>query len=174
MTRTRTAAVLMLLALTVGACGDNGDAVASSSISAMLLKQQKTSTNGQLFALTKKNADCIGSGMVDKVGRKKLMTYGLIDKNNKAKGNVGDLKMSATDAKATTGVFFSCADITTMIKKAIDKNASSLPAKAKTCIDSSLDEKTLRTAITYIFQGNQDQFQKSLTAPLTKCAGTTN
>jgi hypothetical protein len=162
-------AVLLTVALLgVGACGSNDDAKASKSISDSLMKSSSSSTS-KLLSMKRKDADCIGDGLVAKVGTDKLKKYGLLTKDLKSKDSISDTKMSAGDAKVATGVLFGCTDVEAMMESAIDKS-SSVPKQMKACVDKALTKSTLRPVFEEIFQGKQDQATKSLTEPLTKCA----
>jgi hypothetical protein len=170
MRKTWTAMVLAALALSLSACGNNGDDEAAQNISNSIVKAQKSSSSSsQFFAVDRKGADCIGKGLVDKVGTDKLQKYGLLDKDNKVKGNVTGLKMSAGDAKSATGVLFGCTDVQTMIKKAIS-GSGSVPKAMRACVDKTLTEDNLRSMFTQIFQGDSSAAQKALVQPMTKCA----
>ena len=76
MKTTLAAAAATLLALSLSACGaGNDDAEASKAISASIMKSQNASGNeaaSQLLSLKKKEADCIGDGLVDKIGTDQL------------------------------------------------------------------------------------------------------
>jgi hypothetical protein len=165
------AAVLAALALTVSACGGNGDdSKAAKNISASIMQSQKGSGSTQFLTLKKKDADCIGKGLVDKVGTDNLKKYGVLDKNLKpSKNGISDVKMSAADAKSTTSVLFGCADVEKMMQSAINKSGQ-IPKTMQTCVDKALSGDNLRPMFTQLFQGNTDAAQKALTGPMTKCA----
>ena len=164
-----TAAVLTVLAFTLSACG-NDDAEASKAISDSIMKSQKSQQgSSQFFAMKRKDADCIGEGLVDKIGTDQLQKYGLLTEENKTKKGVGDVKMSKSDSESATGVLFDCTDVEGMMKSAIAKSGS-VPAQMKDCVNQTLTEKNLRPMFSKIFQGKQEEAQKDLTAPMMKCA----
>lgn len=170
MTKTLTAAVLTVLALTLSACGSNDDAKAAKSLSESIMKQQKSAgSTPQLFSVKQKDADCIGNGMVKKIGTDQLKQYGILDKDLKAKKQVNGVKMSAGDATSATDVFFGCTDILSMVRSAIAKSGT-VPARMRTCVDKSLTEATIRPYFVSTFQGKSSQAQRNLTAPMSKCA----
>lgn len=194
MKKTLTASVLGTLLLSLTACGGSGgsgstaassrstqDVKASKSISASIMKSQKAATgSSQFFSMSQKDADCIGNGLVDKIGVKQLQTYKLLDKDLKTSGSVTNAKMSAKDAGSASGVLFGCTDVQGMMKKAISKSGN-LPPTMKPCVDKTLTESNLKSMFTQIFQGQQQAAQKELVTPLMKCAtaaagggGTTN
>jgi hypothetical protein len=172
MTKTLTAAVLTVLALVLSACGSNGDdQAAAQSISDSIMKAQKSSSDSasQFFSMKRKDADCIGKGLVDKIGTDQLKKYGLLTKDNKTKGDVTQVKMSAGDAKQATDVLFGCTDVEGMMQTAMDKSGS-VPKAMKACVTKTLNEKNLRGMFTSIFQGQQQAAQKKLVTPMMKCA----
>ncbi len=170
MRKTWTAAVLTTLALLVSACGSNGDDEAAQNISDSIMKAQKSSSSSsEFFSVKRKDADCIGKGFVDKIGTDQLQQYGLLDKDNKVKGNVTGLKMSAGDAKSATEVLFGCTDVQSMIKKAM-ANTGQVPKAMKACVDKALTEDNLRSMFNELFQGDSKAANKALVQPMTKCA----
>ena len=184
MKKTLTASVLGAVLLSASACGGSGgtdatsstrstqDVQASKSISASIMKSQKAATGStQFFAMSQKDADCIGNGLVDKIGVKQLQTYKLLDKNLKTRNSVTNAKMSAKDAESASGVLFGCTDVQGMMKQAISKSGN-LPPAMKPCVDKTLTEAHLKSMFTQIFQGRQQAAQKELITPLMKCATT--
>ena len=102
---------------------------ASKSISASIMKGQKAATGStQLFSMSQKDADCIGNGLVDKIGVEQLQTYKLLDKNLKTNDSVTNAKMSAKDAGSASDVLFGCTDVQGMMKQAITKSGNLPPA----------------------------------------------
>ena len=198
MTKTLTAAVLAVLMLLLTACGGGSDSDSSSSSSSssastsssaatsatasdddakaaksisdsMVQATKSGSSTSQLLSLDRKDADCIGTGMVDKVGTTKLQKYGMLTEDMEAGTAMAGLKMSKADADATTGVVFGCTDVETMISKAINKTGT-IPKKVQRCVDKTLTEERLRPMFTKIFQGQQAAAQEELTTPLLACA----
>ena len=173
MKTTLAAAAATLLALSLSACGaGNDDAEASKAISASIMKSQNASGNeaaSQLLSLKKKEADCIGDGLVDKIGTDQLREYKLLTKDNKAGQDVTTVKMSEGDAKATTDVLFGCTDVPGMMKKAMNSSGQ-VPAQMRSCVDKTLNEQALRGMFTNVFQGNEEQAKKDLIQPMMKCA----
>lgn len=165
------AATATLLALTLGSCGSNDDAEASQAISASIMKSQSSSGDSasQLLSLKKKEADCIGSGLVDKIGTDQLKQYKLLTKDNKAGQNVTQVKMSKGDAESATDVLFGCTDVPAMMKKAM-KDSGQVPAQMRACVDKTLNEQALRGMFTNVFQGNEEQARKDLITPMMRCA----
>lgn len=177
MKTTLAAATATLLALTLGSCGSNDDAEASQAISASIMKSQSSSGDSasQLLSLKKKEADCIGSGLVDKIGTDQLKQYKLLTKDNKAGQDVTTVKMSKGDAESATDVLFGCTDVPGMMKKAMNSSGQ-VPAQMRACVDKTLNEQALRGMFTNVFQGNEEQAKKDLITPMMRCAkpGATN
>jgi hypothetical protein len=165
------AATATLLALTLASCGSNDDAEASQAISASIMKSQSSSgdSGSQLLSLKKKEADCIGSGLVDKIGTDQLKQYKLLTKDNKAGQDVTQVKMSKGDAESATDVLFGCTDVPAMMKKAMNSSGQ-VPAQMRACVDKTLSEQALRGMFTNVFQGNEEQARKDLITPMMRCA----
>jgi hypothetical protein len=164
-------ATATLLALTLASCGSNDDAEASQAISASIMKSQSSSgdSGSQLLSLKKKEADCIGSGLVDKIGTDQLKQYKLLTKDNKAGQDVTQVKMSKGDAESATDVLFGCTDVPAMMKKAMNSSGQ-VPAQMRACVDKTLNEQALRSMFTNVFQGNEEQARKDLITPMMRCA----
>ena len=190
MIKTLTAAVLVVLLFALGACGGSGDsdsdssapkssasatpdgdeATAAKSISDSLMAAQKSGdSTSQLLSMKREDADCIGEGMVDKVGTDQLQKYGMLTKDMKAGTNLSSLKMSKADAASTTDVVFGCTDVEAMMKNAMGKSGT-IPKQMRGCVDKVLTEENLRPMFGKIFEGKQAAAQKELTAPLIACA----
>jgi hypothetical protein len=171
MTKTLTLAVLTVLAFALSGCGNGDDTKASKAISDSIIKSQKKTadSSSQFFTMDRKDADCIGDGLVDKIGTDQLKEYGLLTEKLKTKESVTNLKMKAADAKSATSVLFDCTNVEDMMQTAITKSGS-VPAAMKACVNKTLTEKNLRPMFTKIFQGKQSEAQKDLTAPMMKCA----
>ena len=172
MKTTMAAAAATLLALSLSSCGGNDDAEASKAISASIMQSQSSSGNqaaSQLLSLKKKDADCIGDGLVDKIGTDQLREYKLLTKDNEAAKDITTVKMSEGDAKATTNVLFDCTDVPGMMKKAMNSSGR-VPAEMRDCVDKALNDQALRGMFTHVFQGNDEQAKKDLIRPMMKCA----
>lgn len=194
MTRTLTAAVVAVLLMLLTACGGGSDSESSSDPSASASSSAVTSatseddataakaiadsfmdaqksggSTAQLLRLKRKDADCVGSGMVDEVGTAQLQEYGLLTKDMKVGANISSLKMSKTDAEATSQVLFTCTDVEKMMRDAV-AGSGAIPQRVQGCVNRALDEEALRPMFTKIFQGRSAEAQRELTAPLLRCA----
>ena len=98
MKKTLAAAGALLLTFGLSSCGGGGDdAAASQALSDSIMKSQKSGSNdaaSSLLDLKQKEADCIGDGLVDKIGTDQLKEYKLITADNKANKDVTAVKMS--------------------------------------------------------------------------------
>jgi hypothetical protein len=171
MTKTLAAGLLAVMALLLTGCGgNNDDAQAANAISDSIMKEQKSSgQSSQFFSMDKKDADCIGKGLVDKIGTDQLQKYGVLTKDNKTKSDVTNVKMSEGDAKSATDVLFKCTDVQGMMQKALDQSGN-VPAAMKDCVHKVLNDDNLRAMFEKIFAGQQDEAQKALVQPMMKCA----
>jgi hypothetical protein len=164
-------AVLAGLTLSTGCAssGDDDDAKAARAISNAIVTQQKSAQGpAALLAIKRKDADCVGKGLVDKLGTDKLKKYGVLTDDAKAKKEVTDVKMSAGDAATATDVLFGCVDVEARVEEAMAKSGTITP-QLRTCVNRVLTEKTLRAVFSGVFQGRQGTPQR-LVGPLTKCA----
>jgi hypothetical protein len=169
MHKTLAAVLTAVLALSLSSCGNDDDAKASKSISASILKSQKQSSGtGQFFNLKKEEADCIGSGLVDKIGTDQLTQYKLLTKDLKANKDVTNAKMSTGDAKAATKVLFGCTDVSGKVQKAVDKTGQ-IPAAMKSCVHKALNDTTLRPMFEKVFAGKAQEATQGLLQAMSKC-----
>jgi hypothetical protein len=173
MRRMLAAAVVAAVTFSVSGCGGtdtDDDAEASQAISDSIVKQQSSDSGpGALLSLRRTEADCIGKGMVDKIGVDELRTSGLLTEDNKVKGSVTEAKLPVADARTATEVLFGCADIEAMVEKGLARSGNISP-KMKPCVNKVVDEKSLRPMFTEYFQGNKDAPQK-LVQPMLRCIG---
>jgi hypothetical protein len=155
---------LVVLLLALAGCGGGGDegggdggtsaedAKAADSISSTIQKTSSLQSAG--VTLTSSDADCIGKGFVDKIGRENLQKYGLIDKNDGPGtiGASGTLHMSAADARSAAQVLADCVDLKKILSDALSQGTD-LTAKQKECVTDKLDEATLTKVFASVFQG---------------------
>lgn len=163
------AAALTVLALSsVAACGGNNDATAAKSISDSIVADQK-SGNTQVLDVNRQGADCIGKGLVDKIGTDKLQKYGLLTKDLKMNKDVTAVHMSAPDAKAAADTFFACTDVMKMMRTVMSANTAINP-KIKACFDKALTKPTVHGMFVSMFEGKQAEATKNLSQTLMRCA----
>lgn len=162
------AVVLAALTLTTAGCGNKDDEKAASAISGSIMKEQKSGGAASTVQITQKQADCIGNGMVDKIGTDQLQKYGVMTKDLKVNKDVTAVKMSHGDAVSATDTFFNCADVMGMMKKAMD-GAGQMPTEVKACMDKALTESAVRQMFVGMFSGDKNA-SKGLTSSMMKCA----
>jgi hypothetical protein len=109
----RTFGVAAVLVLTLTSCGQDEKA-ASQAISASIME-----SSNETFEVTQEQADCIGDGMVDRIGVEKLTDYGIITEDLKAEGRIENVEMSEGDASSAADVMSECADIKELFTSAI-------------------------------------------------------
>ena len=170
MKKTLAAGVLAALTLLLAGCGNGNDDVAAQSISNSIMKEQKSgSATGQFLKMEQKDADCIGNGLVDKIGTDQLKKYKMLTSDNKASKDVTAVKMSGSDAKKATDVLFGCTDVPGMMNKAM-MSSGQVPAAMQDCVKKTLNETSLRAMFTHVFTGDEAAARKDLVEPMMKCA----
>ena len=168
MKKTLVAVVLAALALTTTGCGNKDDETAAKSISTSIMKEQKSGST-QVMQVKQGDADCIGKGLVDKIGTDQLQKYKLLDKNLKMNENLTSVKMSQKDATSATDTFFDCTDVMGMMHKAMTQGGK-VPPQVQACMTKVLTKDAVHSMFVAMFSGQQDQATKSLQASLMKCA----
>jgi hypothetical protein len=78
--------------------------------------------------------------------------------------------MSHGDAVSAADSMTDCTDLKAMMEKAMGSQMSSLPKKAKDCIDKTLTESALHEVFVQVFSGNSSSAGQVLVQPMTKCA----
>ncbi len=157
----RTIGAAALLALTLTSCGQDEEA-ASKAISASIME-----SNDETFKVTQSEADCVGDGMVDKIGVDKLTEYGIITKDLKANDGIDQVEMSESDAGSAADVMADCADIKELFTNAMGE----LPDEAKQCVDKNLSDEVLHDFLVSVFENKQDEGQQKLMSALGECVG---
>ena len=172
------AAVLAAVTVSVAGCGGSdgdsdsaaADSTAAQAISDSIVKEQKTpGSPAALLSITSKQADCIGDGLVDEIGRKKLQKYGALTADNRPKGKVTEIAMSPADATKATDVLFGCADVEAMVEKAIAATAA-VDRSMRACVNDAINDENLHTMFTQVFEGKPYVARRSLLGPITQCA----
>jgi hypothetical protein len=148
------------------------DAKASDAIAHSFMASPGSGGGDGLLGLDRKDARCIGLGVVDKLGIRKLEKYGVLSKHLNGKGSVDQVQLSPADARTTTAVLFTCADVTGMIWKAVGKGGQ-VPVRVRPCVRKALGEDNLRPVFVSYFEGRKQVAQKSLVRPIMACAHAT-
>jgi hypothetical protein len=167
------AAVLAIaLCLSVSACGPSGssddEAKAADSISDAIVAESASGNTGSLTDMDRKDADCVGEKMVDRIGLDQLREYGLLDKANKVQKDVDQVEMSTDDAEAMTDTFFDCTDVMGLLHKSMKAAGGDNP-EMQACLEKALTEDSVRSMLTSTFTGDTDKAGKALQEPLMKC-----
>jgi hypothetical protein len=149
------------------------DSKAAKSISDAIMKSEKKSGEASDLVLVNKSAaDCIGKGLVDKVGTNDLVKYGLLTKDMKTKTNstLTTVTMSKDDAEGAADVMTGCVDLKAMMQKAMASSLNSLPPKVKACFTNALTDDAIHGMFVGVFSGKSTEAGKALSAPMAKCA----
>jgi len=157
----RTLGVVAVLALTMTSCGQDEEA-ASQAISASIMD-----SNDEAFEVSQEQADCIGDGMVEKIGVEKLTDYGIITEDLEAEDGIENVEMSEGDASSAADVMSSCADIKELFTSAM----GDLPEEAQQCVDENLSDDVLHDFLVAVFMNDQDAGNQQLMGALQECLG---
>ena len=155
----RALGAVVVLALSLTACGQDEEA-ASTAISDSIME-----SNDQTFEVTQEEADCVGDGMVDKIGVDKLTEYGIITEDLKADGGIDSVEMSEGDAGSAADVMSECANIKELFTSAM----GDLPEEAQQCVDENLSDEVLHDFLVSIFMNDQEGGQQDLMGALQEC-----
>lgn len=167
MRRTPTIAVLVALAATLSACGGGGDdAKAAEAISDSIVSDQEAGSD--VMQVNREDADCIGDGLVDKIGTEQLQEYGLLTEDLEVDKQVTNVKFSTEDAKAATDTLFDCTDVMGMISKSMPTQG--MDEATRKCFEDVLTEDAVRGMFVNMFSGKQDEASQALVEPMMKCA----
>ena len=157
----RTIGVVVLLALSLTSCGQDEEA-ASQAISSSIME-----SNDEAFKVTQEEADCVGDGMVDKIGVDKLTDYGIITEDLKANDGIEDVEMSEGDASSAADVMAGCADIKELFTSAMGE----MPEEAQQCVEENLSDEVLHDFLTAVFMNDQEKGNQELMGALQECLG---
>jgi hypothetical protein len=164
--RRAAAAVALLLAVTACGGGDE-DAEAAKAISDSIVAEGKGQGGAdQIFAMKRKDADCIGEGFVDKIGVEKLQEYGFLTEDLKTADELTEVTMSTEDAGAASDTLFSCVDVQEMMTGAM----GDVDAKTRKCLEGVMTEDALRELFTKMFSGKREEAGQELVEPMMECA----
>ena len=165
----RPTVLLAALLLPLTACGggdDDAKAAKAISDSIMESQQNQASGNAQMFAMPRKDADCIGEGFVDQIGTEQLQEYGFLTEDLKAAEDFTNVEMSKEDATAAADTLLECADVQQMMSEAMGE----VDAKTRECFEEVLTEDALRSLFTKMFSGQQEEAGQELIQPMMECA----
>ena len=157
------AALCAGLVLTTAGCGNGDDDKAAKALSASL----RQNNDSQGLQLDKKQSDCVGKKLVEKVGTKDLQKYGILTKDLKAKDNVTNVKMSTEDAQGAADAVTECIDAVEFVVKSLGTYGGK---KVQDCVREKVKEDDVNTFLAKGFEGKQDQAQEQLGKTLMVCA----
>ena len=155
----RIIAVTALLAVSLTSCGQD-EQEASDAISASIME-----SNDETFEVTQDEADCVGDGMVEKIGVDKLTDYGIITEDLKANDGIDNVEMSEGDAGSAADVMAGCANIKELFTSAM----GDLPEEAQQCVDENLSDEVLHDFLVSVFMNDQQGGQDELMGALQEC-----
>ena len=156
----RTIGIAAALALTLTACGTSDDETASKAISDSLME-----SNDEAFEVTRKQADCVGDGMVEEIGTEQLTEYGIITEDLESSGGIENVEMSQEDAEAAADVMGECADIRELFTDAMGQ----LPQEAQDCVEENLTDEVLDEFLVAVFMNDQEKGTQGMMTALQEC-----
>lgn len=154
----------LALSLTLTACGGGGDeAKAAESISQSMMESSDDS-----LTVDEKQADCIGKGMVDKIGVDQLKEYGLLNDDLTANESVGEVTMEAKDADGAAETIVGCVDTQKMMADELAADGT-LTEEQQKCFSDALDDEAMKKMFSLLFQGKEEEATKDLMGPALSC-----
>lgn len=151
------------LSLSLSACGGGDDDKAAEAISASMMEQ---SDDG--FTVDQEQADCVGEGLVDKIGVDKLQDYGMLTDDLETNEAVDDVTMEAGDADNAADVIIDCVDAQQMMADELGAD-DTLTDEQRECVGEALDDEALKKMFSLVFQGKEDEATEDLMGPLMSC-----
>ncbi len=155
------AAAVLVLTLSSSGCGSGDEDKASAAISKEF---QSDAPDGA--GLSKKDADCVGDGWVDKIGVDNLKKYGVVTKDGGSDTKFSDVKMSQDDAGSAAGVLGGCTDLTKLL---LSQAGGNLDASVSDCISEAVDEGDVEDVFATIFAGGTPSTDNKISQAATKC-----
>lgn len=153
----------------------SGPAVAAdaASIKAQLTTQiLKSPTALSSDPITKKQAGCVATKVVDGLGVETMQGYGMIGADGKLAQNIDSLKLEKPDATTLANSFIGCVDFEKIIEASIMTSAGdSLTTKQKACFRRVIDTNLVRAALVSAFTGGDSAaLQTKMQTKLSGCA----
>lgn len=154
----------LALTLTLAACGGNDeDAQAAEAISASMVESADED-----FPVDQEQADCVGEGMVDRVGVDQLREYGLLTEDLEMATGVTDVQMEEGDADEAADVLVSCIDAQAMFADQFAMD-DTIGEEEQECLNDVMDDEALTNLFSMMFQGREDEAMNDLIEPLMSC-----
>ena len=155
----RALGLVAALALSLTACGNQEDE-ASKAIS-----DKMVSSSDETFQVNREQADCVGDGLVDKIGVDQLKEYNVLTEDMKADSDIESVKMSEGDADSAADVMLDCTDVKGLFDQAIGQ----VPDEVKSCLDEKLNDEVIHDFLVKVFQGDEEGGQQQLMTALQDC-----
>lgn len=153
----------LALTLTLAACGNDDDAQAAEALSASMMDGADAD-----FAVDQDQADCVGEGMVDRIGVDQLQEYGLLTDDLEVDGSVTNVTMEESDADEAADVIVSCIDAQGMIAEQFAAD-DSIGEEEQECLNEVLTDEALTNLFSMMFQGRESEATNELVGPLMSC-----
>lgn len=155
----------LALALTLAGCGGNDDeAKAAEAISASMMDAEA----GDALTVDQTEADCVGEGLVDRIGVEKLQEYGMLTEDLEINESVTGTTLEEADADSAADVIIGCVDAQALFAEQFAGDDSVTPEQQE-CLNEALDDETLKGMFSLIFQGKEDEATQDLVTPLMAC-----
>lgn len=165
MRKTQALVLAGALAITLSACGGGAD---DDARAAEAISQSMQDASDEDFTVDETQGDCVGEGLVDRIGVDKLTDYGLLSDDLTVDEDVTDVTMEQADADSAADVFVSCLDAEKMMSEELAAGED-LTEEQQACIAEVLDEDALQGMFSLIFQGKEDEATGELMGPLMSC-----
>lgn len=155
----------LAMTLTLSACGGGGgdEAKAADAISQSMME-----SSDDEFTVDEKQADCVGEGLVDKIGVDKLKSYGMLNDDLTVDDSVTDVTMEEADADNAAAVIIGCVDAQAMMAEQFAAD-DTMTDEQKECVSDALDDEALTGMFSLIFQGKEEEATNELMGPLMSC-----
>lgn len=163
-TRAHIAVAALTLSVVLTGCGGNDDeAQAAEAISASMMEE-----SDEDFTVDQAQADCVGEGMVDRVGVDKLKEYGMLTDELTVNDGVTDVTMEEADADSAADVLVNCVDAQAIIAEQMGADDSITPEQQE-CMAEAFTNEALTDMFSLMFQGKEDEATQGMMEPLMSC-----
>lgn len=153
----------LALSLSLAACGEDDEAKAAEAISASMMEE-----SDEEFPVDQEQADCVGEGLVDRIGVDQLQEYGMLTDDLEANDSVGEVTMEEADADGAADVFVGCVDAQALLIEQMGQDGS-FTEEQQDCVAEAFDDATLTDMFSLLFQGKQDEATSGLMDPMFAC-----
>ncbi|BBH18627.1 hypothetical protein Back2_29140 [Nocardioides baekrokdamisoli] len=144
--------------ISLTACGgSSADPVATQAKTSIAKELTANATTASDPFKDATKASCVANNVVDKIGTKALIGYGLIDaQGNATKAKLDSAKASKADATSLVDSLFSCAgpELMAQFQTTMAGREASAPPAAKACLTALFTEDTFRTILVAQMEGS--------------------